>query len=308
MAHVRDLPRAIRGIGPWAFMKRMGTEISEDSLMALGAAMAYAWLFAIFPFIIFLISLVPYLPERLRRNAEHDLAVGLYSWLQKDAADAIWVNVYPALQAILYGSKGTMLSIGAIVALWAASGGMSMTMAALDKSYDVELFRPYYIQKPLAIMLTILVASLILSVVVILPVGTVATNWFIDHYATTFSVPLLVVWQVLRYALGLFLMLLALALVYYWGANHEQKFRFITPGSLFCVAIWLALGYVFRMYIDRFSDYGRTYGAVGGVAILLLFFYVDSLVLLIGAEINALVDRVLRDLSEQQGTSAPEPA
>ena len=300
MARLRDVPAAVRAVGPWTFLKNLYREISEDNLFTWAAAMAYSWLFAVFPFFIFLVTLVPYLPEGWRATAEHQLAEYVYK-LPKSAADTLWINLYPKLQSILYESKGGLLSIGAVVTLFAASGGMAMTMQALDKCYDVDKPRPFYKQRPLAVALTAVVATLIISVIILIPIGSIvthfATKWAAEYLTEGIGPAVLVVWQVSRYTLAMALLFGALGLVYYYGANHEHPFHVLTPGSVFSVMVWFGLGIAFRIYIDRYGKYNETYGAIGGVAILLLFFYLDSLVLLIGAEINSEVDRTVMKLT-----------
>jgi membrane protein len=108
---------------------------------------------------------------------------------------------------------------------------------------------------------------------------------------------------VARYGLALMLMLAIVAVIYHFGPNIKQRWKFITPGSVFTVGVWLLLGVVFRVYVDRFGKYGETYGAVGGVIILLFFFYLDALVLLVGAEINSEVDCIAREMT---GKAEPE--
>jgi membrane protein len=94
--------------------------------------------------------------------------------------------------------------------------------------------------------------------------------------------------------MAVLLLLAALMLLYKFGTSVKQRMIFFSPGAIFTVIAWLVLGSSFRYYVDKFGRYDRTYGAVGGVAIILLLFYLDALVMLIGAEINGEVDRVLK--------------
>src|SRR5262249_5579166 len=103
--------------------------------------------------------------------------------------------------------------------------------------------------------------------------------------------------QIFRYGLAAMFLFWVVALVYHFGPNVKQRFRLLSPGSVFTVGVWALLGATFRIYIDTFGKYGQTYGAVGGVVVLLFFFYIDALVLLIGAEINAEVDAGLRAMA-----------
>jgi hypothetical protein len=191
-----------------------------------------------------------------------------------------------------------------------------------------------------------IVATLIISVVILIPIGTFVTNYLTTGterllQATKLSKPAdptespreaaatkpdgaatmpveasiasepakftmwLILWQVIRHGLALMFLLWVIALVYHFGPNVRQRFRLLTPGAVFTVFVWIVLGFAFRFYVDRFGKYGQTYGAVGGVIILLFFFYLDALVLLIGAEINAEIDAAKRLFAHEQVKPPP---
>jgi membrane protein len=173
---------------------------------------------------------------------------------------------------------------------------MNMTMHALDKCYEVDKGRAFYTRRGTAIALTLSVASLILLVLVLIPLGNIGTRWAIEYLrevkGKALEPGLIWLWYILRYALATFLLFTVVELVYYFGTSIKQKWRVLTPGGVFCIAVWIILGLVFRWYVNSFAkeQYNQTYGTVGGVAVLLLFFYLDALVLLIGAEINSELD------------------
>jgi membrane protein len=350
MARLRDVPSVIRKCGPWSFLKRLNKEIAEDNLMTWASALAYSWLFAIFPFFIFLLTLIPLLKYEWRQEAKRQIEFAIQQ-LPEDARDTVGQFVKPKLEQVLFQEKTGIRLIGLLITVWAASGGMAATMAALDKCYDVPETRPIYVHRPLAVGLTVLVGTLILVVIVLLPIGTVITNRLTEgtdrllgktpatrptsqestatrpadvsatapaatQAASTQPALLagpvakpkqfagwLVLWQIARYGLALMLLLGIVAVIYHFGPNIKQSWKFLTPGSVFTVAVWLGLGVVFRMYVDKFGKYGETYGAVGGVIILLFFFYLDALVLLVGAEINSEVDCIAREMT---GKAEPE--
>ncbi|HYO07686.1 MAG TPA: YihY/virulence factor BrkB family protein [Tepidisphaeraceae bacterium] len=340
MAALRELPVVLRTVGAFSFVKKVWDEIQEDNLFTWASALAYSWLFAVFPFFLVLLSLIPLLKHDWRVAAREQLDAAV-NQLPHEAKVTVKQYVDPKLNELLFArerkSITSILSIGLLATIWAASGGMAMTMSAMDRTYDVTRARPFYKQRPLAVMLTVIVASLILAVVILIPVGTAVTN-----YVTTRTQSLLeqtgvtkpasagftpaqvsataptsqastqpvveamvnrpskyaafiVLWQVARYGLGLMFMFWVVSLIFYFGPNVRQRFRVLTPGSVFTVAMWVLLGTLFRVYVDTWGSYGKTYGTVGGVIILLFFFYLYALLLLIGAEINAEVDCAIRD-------------
>ena len=291
MARFSDISKIRRSIGMRVFFLRVWDEMYKDNLLVWASALAYSWLFAIFPFFIFLLALLPYLPQRAQNVAQTEVWSVMADQLPSDASSMLSQGIggHPILhqQAI----RGPLLSIGLILALWAASGGTSMTMSALDRCYELDRGRSLYRHRIMAIVLTIVVAIMLLAVMCLLPVGTFLKAWVLAHGLSPGAWTMFA-YDVSRWLLSLVLMVLVLTVVYYKGPAIRHHFCFITPGAVFVVIVWVALGLVFRLYVAQIGKrgYSQTYGAVGGVVLLLLFFYLDALVLLIGAEINAEVD------------------
>jgi membrane protein len=305
MARLRDVPDVFRRVGTVGFGKRVWQQVGEDNVFTWGAALAYSWLFAIFPFLVFLLSLVPLLPDRVKPNILEE--VGQYTEsLPPDAASILNTQVKNILDK---PSAGGFLSFGLILTIWAASGGMQMTMSALDKAYDIEKGRPYIKQRSIAVGLTIVVATLLIAVLILLPVGTKVINWLIAQGKVFGWMKIFL--NIARWALALLAMIAVLAIVYYFGPSFKQKFHAITPGAIFCIVVWLLLGAAFKLYLTKFggaASYNKTYGAVAGAAILLLFFYIDAVVLLVGAEINSEIDFAVLGLSAGGKPGEPPPA
>jgi uncharacterized BrkB/YihY/UPF0761 family membrane protein len=394
MAELRDVPIVVRRMGAIRFGRKVWREVGDDNLFTWASALAYSWLFAVFPFLLVLLSLIPLLRYEWRVAAKDQINNAVHQ-LPHEAQVTIGTYLQPKLDALLFEkSKGitAIWSVGLLITLWAASGGMAMTMAAMDRCYDVERMRPFYKQRPLAVALTTVVAALILAVVVLIPVGTIVTRYLTrsteklltvtkldklsetaglsgpamygppkrptssapahaagenpaaasnpvagaaaspgdvkppaettqaaksaDGSASSTDTPepseprhrfmfWIWLWEIFRYALALLFLFWVVGLVYHFGPNVKQKFRLITPGAVFTIAVWILLGFAFRVYVDRFGKYGQTYGAVGGVIILLFFFYIDALVLLIGAEINSEIDAAQRQFDHEQSKPPP---
>ncbi len=291
MARLRDIPRAVRKVGFFRLVLRIYKQTVEDNCFTLAAAMSYSWLFAIFPFFIFLLSLVPYIPA-VHSDQADELINQFLVQLPPDAAAMVQSN----LTDLKTNPRTGLLSLGIIVTLWVASGGMAMTMNALSRCYDVDP-RPIYKQRPLAMLLTVGFVVLIITVVLLLPVASAVRAWvqahpdYLQYIGGEWPLVLL---DMARWVLALVFMFGALSITYHFGPNIKQTFHLITPGAVFVVIAWLAVGRGFRWYVENFGNYNATYGAVGGVIVLLFIFYLDALVLLIGAEINSEIDLATR--------------
>lgn len=307
MARLRDTKTVILEVGFGKFIWRIYQRMSKNNLLVWASALAYSWLFSLFPFLIFVLTLMPYMPARVTNGAEHGLHVAINE-LPPSASETVWESVRPSVRRILHEPPRGLLSTGLIIMLWAASSGMSITMQAMDRCWGAVQCRPYYRQRLLAIFLTIIEAALIIGVLILLPIGTLVTRWAmanvqqISHFLSTsgtgpaflvgHAAVVYMTWQFVRIAVALILMLSATALIYHFGPSESRPFHWITPGSVFTIAVWLILGELFRIYVTHFGKGYQMYGAVGGVAILLLFFYIDAAVLLLGAEINSEIENV----------------
>jgi membrane protein len=317
MAHLSDMPRVFRSVGLVPFAKRVWGEILDDDLFTWASALAYSWLLAVFPFLIFLLTLVPHLPERIQQGAEDEVHKMVDTAAPSpEAAQTLWDATYNNRYNILHRKEGKGLPrlLGLGLALWAASGGMSMTLSALDKCYDLQRGRPFYQQRVMSVALTVVAMVLMVCVISLLPVGTLTSHWLVASGRLAKHSPALLTFNVLRFVLSVVFLLSVLALIYHFGPSIRHRFVFLTPGAVFSVTVWLTLGFLFRLYVVKWGKYNQTYGAVGGVAVLLLFFYIDALVLLVGAEIDSEVDfevlkirRGTRDFSKAEDLSVAPP-
>ncbi|HEY8665148.1 MAG TPA: YihY/virulence factor BrkB family protein [Tepidisphaeraceae bacterium] len=313
MARLIDVPVVLRQVGIRRFGLRVFNEVIDDHVLVYSAALAYSWLFAIFPFLIFLFSLIPYLPGRDHTHTLEEIEFFLRATLPDQAERAIWSNMQEQINEIIQHPERGVAIASLVVALWAASGGVAMTMAALDKCYEIDRPRAYWKRRPLAFGLTLLVATLVVVILALLPVGTAIKNYRLMQ-SETVSYWTIWVFDLLRGCLAIVAMFFALAAIYHFGPCVKRRWRMVTPGAVFCVIVWVALALLFRWYMSHFGEgkYNHTYGRLGGVAVLLLVFYVDALVLLVGAEVNSEIDyevlKVVRGSRDFRAAEAGRPA
>lgn len=290
MAKFRDLVFVLRRVGLTKFAKRLIGEVSTDNVFTNAAAMAYAWVFAIFPMLIFLMSLVPYLPKKFRDATPDYIGQTMYG---AGMTYAIVGPVQETAKNLLTNTHGGLLSFGLLLTLYAASGGMNTTMAALDTAMDIDKFRPFWLKRIIAMVLTVFTGLSFFVVIVMLPVGTIITKLLTDyvHYLPQvvqgwMTSKMLILTTVIRYAIGLTVMQIMIGVLYQFGPSRRQPVRFFTVGSIFTAIGWIATGYALRYYFSVTKTYDKTYGAVAGMVIMLMVFYLDAAILLIGAELD----------------------
>ena len=301
MARLGDIAIVMRKVGPWTFVTRTWVQVGEDNIFVWAASLAYSWLLALFPFLIFLLTLLPYVPDQQKQQALNSIEQFLKQ-LPAETSQLLRGYVDATITRVLTEKQTGLMSLGIVLSIWAASGGMAMTMSALDRCYHVDVSLPFYKQRPLAILLTIVTATLMLLVVALLPVGGIVLDWlwYNSQRLLGYQLPtyMRLIIDVARWGLGLFLISIVLNVVYHYGCQIKQKYRFITPGAVFCILSWVALGLGFRFYVDHIamSGYSKTYGTVGGVVILLFLLYLAATILLVGAEINSVVDYEVQNI------------
>ena len=272
---------------PWKdFAKDLYKQIFEDQVFNGAAALGFYLTLAIFPALIFLLSLLPYLPVPNLDDAIMDL---LRRGLPQEAATLLEGTV----RRIASERQGGLLSFGFLAMLWAASTGMYAVMQQLNITYNVKEARPFLKARTTAILLTLLFSALIISVFALIVMGGFVQDWLAELVGRNRT--LLVSFTLARWGIILAALLFGVALIYYLAPNTQQPFRWITPGSVFAVAVLLLASLAFRVYIENFADYEAMYGAIGAVIVLMLWFYVAGLVLLIGSEINVVVERYRHD-------------
>lgn len=270
----------LRGLSPVAVVKEAVKDFMDDDMTTYASALAYQILFSIFPFILFLIALLGFLNMS-----------SFFDWLREQAQLLLPAQAMePVNQVItdLQEQKAGLMSIGVIVALWTASAAVRATMNALNVAYDVKESRPAWKLYPLSILYTIGLAALMIVATVLLVVGPEAVQWVARYiHMEQFFVTL---WAWLRWPAALIILTLVVAIVYYIAPDVEQSFRFITPGAAFSVLVWVVSSIAFSFYISNFSDYNATYGSIGTIIVLLLYFFISAAVMLLGAEINAVIE------------------
>jgi membrane protein len=182
-------------------------------------------------------------------------------------------------------THGGLLTLGMLGALWTTSTGLTSMADALNQAYDIKEGRPWWRVRLIAIALTVALAIFIVISTVLVLVGPDLAEKVAGWIGAGEAFAL--VWKIVQWPLVFAMVSFAVALIYYYAPDAEQEWIWITPGSLLATTLWLAVSIGFRFYVQNFGNYNATYGAIGGVIVLLLWFYLSALAVLMGAELNA---------------------
>jgi membrane protein len=271
----------IHGVSTKQFLHDLNQEISNDNVFNGAAALGFYLTLAIFPAIILLMTIIPYLPIARVDEAIMDL---LGQALPAEAFDM----VAGVVAEVTSDRRGGLLSFSLLGTLWAASSGMYAIMQQLNITYDVKEGRSFVRARVTALMLSLLFIVLVIGAFSLIVLGGVIQEWLGTRLG--FSGTLLTFFAVFRWIVIVLALLLGFAMIYRYAPNVEQKFMFITPGSIFGVTLLTIVSLGFAIYTRNFADYNATYGSIGAVIILMLWLYIAGLVILIGSEINALLE------------------
>jgi membrane protein len=267
---------------PWKqFFRDLKSEIKEDNVTNGAAALGFYLMLAIFPATIFLLSLLPYLPIPNLQQAVMDL---LNQALPGEAAKTFTGTV----NEVVGQKKGGLLSFGALLTIWAASAGMYAVMQQLNITYDVKEGRPFWKARGTAIVLTLLFGVLIVGAFGLIVGGGALQAYLLENLGG--GQVLMTVFSVVRWLIIAAALTLAFAITYRFAPDVKQRFAFVTPGSVFGVILLVVATLGFKLYVDNFGKYSATYGSIGAVIALMLWLNIVGLVLLLGSEVNALVE------------------
>ncbi len=279
--------------GPIGIATRSVENYIRHDMMTYASSLAYTLLFALFPFLIFLMALVSFLnvPE-------------FFDWLLEQAERALPDAVYDTFAMILdqvRQPQGGLLSIGVIIAIWTASSGFRAIIKAMNVAYGVKETRPMWATFPLSIAYTIALGVLMVVSGALALLSPDRFEWLAAHIDISDTV--VTVWGWLRFPVLVLILILVAAIVYHVTPNIKQPFRFLSPGAIFAVLVWIVGSQVFSIYIENFGNYSATYGSLAGAIIFLSYIFLSCSVLLLGGEINAEVARARK--AKQETTSPP---
>ena len=284
-AHVsttRGEPRdAAMGVG-----KRLITGIKEDDVSGLAAEIAYRFLFAVFPFGLFVAALSGVVAGMLRIDNPSEKIIGsLGDNLPPSIAEAI----QPELERLFSSASNTVLWFGALVALWAATGGTNALVKGIHRAYGVPEQRPFLLRYVIAIGLTVLAAVGVLASLVTIVGGAMLTQELAEQFGLGAQAFALI--QILRFPAVFAALTIAVAILYRYAPSVVIPWRWILVGAAAFTLGWLFATVALGWYAGNVADYGATYGSLAAVIVLMLWFYITSALLLIGAELTAALAR-----------------
>lgn len=258
------------------FIKDLYCRYVDDEVTALSAQLTYYLILAFFPFLIFLVTIINYTPL-----TSDQVVNDLISILPSDTRRI----VLDILSEILTTKSQTLLSIGMIATIWAASNGIMAIIRGLNKAYDAEETRPFWKVRGMSIIFTLaIIVMIILSFGSLIFGEWIGTQLFIYlNYPDGFAP----VWNIIKLIMPIVLGFLIFMFMYVAFPNRRINYKAVIPGALFAAFGWIIISFLFSIYINNFGNYSKVYGSIGGVIVLLIWLYFSSIIMIVGGEINA---------------------
>jgi membrane protein len=287
-----------------AFLKRLYEEYENDAVADSAAALAYYFVFALFPFLFFLTTLTAFIPY-VRRSVDTMLQRA-HELLPAQAVGLIDTH----LRGLVETPRPRLLTVGLLATLYSASRGVDALRKTLNLAYDVKESRPWWRTELVAFGMTIGGALLTLIAIAAVTAGGSAGFWLAEKVGI--AKEYVFVWSWARWPVTALIIMFCAALAYYVLPDVKQKFKFITPGSVIGTVVWLVGTWGFQVYASNFGSYNVTYGSIGGVIVLLTWFYISGFIFLMGGEINAIIEHASPEGKESgaraPGEAAPPPS
>lgn len=258
-------------------------EIGKDTLINKASSLAYNFMLAIFPAIIFLFTLIPYIPKR----------IGFQEQLMTLLALVLPNNAFIALEAtindIVNIQNGSLLSIGFLLSLFFATNGVHNLMTAFNKSSLIVETRTWLKRRLVAVILTVIIAFSVIICIAAMALGEIVLNYLKDEINYKGNLTIYVI-KLTQWTLLGTLYFITVSILYRYGPAHAKKWKFFSAGSWLATILAFLTIWGFSFYINNFSAYNKIYGSIGTLIVIMIWLYLNSLILLVGFELNASVD------------------
>ncbi|WP_368652723.1 YihY/virulence factor BrkB family protein [Ornithinibacillus sp. 4-3] len=258
------------------YSKRLVKGIGDADVLGLAAQLSYFFLLSLFPFLLFVVTLVGYLPLN-----EISVVDFISDYMPTEIASFINTNV----SQLLSQQNGGLLSISIVGTLWSASNGLNAITKALNKAYRVEDTRFFLISRLIAVAMTIAMV-LVIIISLLLPIFGEMIGIYLFSFVGL-SDEFVPIWNSLRWVVSSAAIFLVLLALYIFIPNVKVRLREVLWGALFATIGWQLISLAFSYYVNTLGNYSATYGSLGTVIILMIWFYISGIIIITGGVINA---------------------
>lgn len=288
----------------WEYVKKVYKKFVAEQVTTNAAQVAFYFIFALFPMLLFVMNIIG-----LFLDSAEGVREELFAYLRQVAPQSAFQVIEDAVKEVTQEGGGGKLTFGLLLTLWSASTGVDNIRIALNDIYDLEETRSWWKYKLVSLLLTLGIAFLIFLALGVVFYGGQFLNVLVSPFGLEItSYFMLTAFSIIVVGIAL---ILSFALLYNFAPNHDPwEWHWITPGAISAIILWVVLSLGFRVYLDYFGSYSKTYGSVGAIIVLLLWLYLTAMVILIGGVVNAVVENAKEDkkVNNQSESEEENPA
>ncbi len=260
------------------FVKQLMKRIADDDVFGLAAQLAYFFLLSLFPLLLFIMTLIGHLPID-----EQSFIDVLATVAPEEMMDLINENI----SRLVNEQNSGLLSISFIGTLWSASNGVNAITRAFNRAYEVEEDRSFIVSRLIAIVLTVAMVGIIVIAILLPVLGRMIGMYLFSLFGL--SEDFAHIWGTLRWGITSIVFFIVFLALYRLAPNEKIRLIEVIWGALFATVSWQLVSWAFSFYVDIIGDYSATYGSLGAVIVLMIWFYMSGLIIIIGGIINAII-------------------
>ncbi len=278
----RIIPPGFEGQSVYDVFSFLFKEIQRDAVNTRAAAVSFSFLLSLFPAIIVLFTLIPYLPIE-------GLQVIVMLYIYNLMPHSAYLTISATIQDIVSQQRGGLLSLGIILALYYSTRGVFELMNSFDKVYPTFRKRNFFPKIAVSIKITLLLFLLFLLSIIFIVAGEYVINWIMDslNFKDSFTYFVL---NTIKWLTIIFLFYASISMIYFYGPAVHKRWKFFSAGSTLAALLSMLTSLLFSFFINNFGQYNKIYGSIGTLIVIMLWLYYNSLILLIGFELNASID------------------
>ena len=266
------------------YFRNLYQAVQEDDVTSLGAQLSYYFILSFFPFLIFLITLLDYTPLTQQHTIDE------LSNLLPESAFAI---VKQILTEVAAADNFTLLSLGILGTIWTASRGSAALIKSINRAYGIAESRSFFKLNAIGVFSIFALALIIIFSLSLLVFGRYLGSLVFQRIGMEEF--FYTIWPFLRISIPLLIIFFVISFLYMYALDSRFNFRDIYPGAIFATLTWLAASQLFAYYVNNFGNFSRTYGSLGGIIVFLVWLYISSSIILLGAEINAVSNHTYKE-------------
>jgi membrane protein len=281
----------------YKILENLVININNDDIMHKASSVAFSFTLAVFPALIFLFTLLPYIPISTLPYVEGE---DFQNELQELIGElAMLEQVSQTIEDLLKNPRGDLLSVSVLLSLFLSTNGMMQLSQTFNKIYKTIDRRSYWFTRSIATFLTTILALVLFTSILLLIFGSLALRYLVENHFLTQDF-LIFSLYLLKFIVLFVLFLIAISVVYYFAPALHNRWKFISIGSVAATLASVIVSYLFSFYITNFGTYNKIYGSIGAMIAMMVWIYMISVILLVGYEINASVDQAAMQSEESQ--------